>query len=275
ALGGVGRLYGDTTYPADIHGDSFRLALEAGAQLVDMEFMQFEPVVTYCPAGARGMEMPTAMLGDGAHLLNRHGERFMFRYNPDHGEKNIEKASMALCIAEEVAAGRGLEGGTVRFDTTVLAPEVLESYVQHCKRLRHAGLDPAKIGPLVRPAAHSIMGGIRVDATGFTHVSGLYACGEAAGGFHGASRIAGNGAGEAMAMGWVVGRHAAQNALKQNQARAWRIDEARQRASVQLQPTSSTRLVAHEAATITQSIRHIMDQYAGLFRDQEGLDRGL
>jgi len=277
ALGGVGRLYGDTTYPADVHGDSFRLALEAGARLIDMEFMQFEPVVTVAPEGARGMEMPTAMLGDGAQLLNRHGERFMFRYNPEHGEKNIEKARMALCIAEEVAAGRGLEGGTVRFDTTVLAPEVLESYVQHCKRLRHAGWDPAQIGPLVRPTAHSIMGGIQVDATGFTQVAGLYACGEAAGGFHGASRIAGNGAGEAMAMGWVVGRHAAQDALAAGNDRSWQVDATAQlsRLLTLSEPLSARSGASADAATVTQTIRHIMDQHAGLFRDQQGLNQGL
>lgn len=277
ALGGAGRLYGDTTYPADIHGDSFRLALEAGARLIDMEFMQFEPVVTVAPAGAKGMEMPTAMLGDGAHLLNRHGERFMLRYNPGHGEKNIEKARMALCIAEEVAAGRGLEGGTVRFDTTVLAPEVLESYVQHCKRLRRAGWDPAQIGPLVRPTAHSIMGGIRVDATGHTQVAGLYACGEAAGGFHGASRIAGNGAGEAMAMGWVVGRHAAQEALSASNNVPWQVDATAHLSHLltSCKPPSTTSGDVGDAATIRQMIRHIMDQHAGLFRDQQGLNQGL
>ena len=72
------------------------LALKAGARLIDMEFVQFEPVVTVWPEECRGMEMPTAMLGDGAHLLNADGERFMFRYNPEHGEKQIEKAKMSL-----------------------------------------------------------------------------------------------------------------------------------------------------------------------------------
>lgn len=96
AMGGIGRIYSDSTYPADVGSDSYGLALKHGARLIDMEFVQFEPVVTVWPEDCRGMEMPTAMLGDGAHLKNAKGERFMFRYNPEHGEKQIEKAKMAL-----------------------------------------------------------------------------------------------------------------------------------------------------------------------------------
>lgn len=273
ALGGVGRLYGDTTYPADVYGDGLMLALEAGARLTDMEFMQFEPVVTYWPEGARGMEMPTAMLGDGAYLLNSMGERFMFRYNPGQGERGIEKAKMALCIAEEVAQGRGLVGGTVRFDTTALSSETLESYVHHCRRLRKAGLDPARQGPLVRPAAHSIMGGIRVDEHGRTDVDGLYACGEATGGFHGASRIAGNGAGEAMTMGWVVGGTAAAHALSTSARHNCEANVRQLLADIPMRTTLPLNRQATQA--IITDVRKVMDSCAGLFRDEVTLADGL
>ncbi|WP_216851220.1 FAD-binding protein [Acidisphaera sp. L21] len=209
AAGGIGRLYDDSTYPADVSAGSYGVALEAGARLVDMEFVQFEPVVTVWPEACRGMEMPTAMLGDGAHLLNAEGERFMLRYNPGHGERQIEKARMALCIQQEIDAGRGLAGGTVLFDTRPVPRERLESYVSHCRRLRSAGLDPAVQGPLVRPAAHSQMGGIHIDANGWSGVPGLYAAGEAAGGVHGASRIAGNGCSDTVVFGGLAGRGAA------------------------------------------------------------------
>nr|WP_255720453.1 FAD-binding protein [Acuticoccus kalidii] len=209
AMGGIGRLYDDSTYPVDVAADAYALALEAGASLIDMEFVQFEPLVTVHPDGARGMEMPTAMLGDGAPLLNAEGERFMFRYNPEHGEKRIEKARMSLCIQQEIDEGRGFPDGTVKLDTTVLPSATLESYVNHCKRLRASGLDPATDCPRVRPAAHSEMGGVFITETGATGVPGLFACGEASGGIHGASRLAGNGGGETMAMGWLVGRAAA------------------------------------------------------------------
>ena len=88
-----------------------------------MEFVQFEPTVVVYPEGAKGMEMPTAMLGDGAHLLNSLGERFMYRYNPIHGELHIEKANMALCIQKEIDEGRGFPDGTILFDTTKVLPD--------------------------------------------------------------------------------------------------------------------------------------------------------
>lgn len=271
AMGGVGRIYGDSTYPADVSGDAAVLALEAGAQLVDMEFVQFEPVVTLSPEGARGMEMPTAMLGDGAALRNASGERFMFRYNPEHGERKIEKARMALCIQQEIDEGRGLEGGTVLFDTTTVPPEKLEAYVSHCKRLRQCGLDPLQQGPLVRPAAHSIMGGIHIDETGSAGVPGLYACGEASGGIHGASRIAGNGGGETLAMGWIVGRAAAQAVLSGTASKQAINDIKRPLESL----FRGGALSMDSIAGLKDDIRKTMDETAGLYRTASALQDGL
>ena len=213
AAGGIGRLFDDSTYPADVSAGAYGLALQAGARLIDMEFVQFEPVVTVHPVGCAGMEMPTAMLGAGAHLLNAQGDRFMFRYNPEHGERHIEKARMSLCIQTEIDAGRGFPDGTVLFDTRPVPPAQLESYVSHCRRLRAAGLDPREQGPRVRPAAHSQMGGIFIDETGSCGVPGLYAGGEAVGGLHGASRIAGNGCSDTIVLGAVAGRGAAAGLL--------------------------------------------------------------
>lgn len=296
AMGGIGRLYDESTYPADINGDGLMLALQAGAKLTDMEFVQFEPVVTYHPEGAQGMEMPTAMLGEGAHLLNNKGERFMLRHNPGLGERGIEKARMALCIAQEVAEGRGLKGGTVRFDTTVMRPDDLESYVNHCKRLRKAGLDPSIEGPLVKPAAHSIMGGVLIDVNGETSVPGLFACGEVTSGIHGASRIAGNGAGEAMAMGWIVGRAAAAEASLTSHEGNIVVPKVAARALGHVairfpslcadydentakragaSHSNHAEQYAQALATITTQVREIMSSKAGLYRDVDGLTSGL
>jgi succinate dehydrogenase/fumarate reductase flavoprotein subunit len=208
ALGGLGQLYEDSTYPSDIAASAYGLGYEAGAQLVDMEFVQFEPLCTFAPKALRGLEMPTSMLAEGAHLLNAAGERFMFRHNPQWGERRIEKAKLSLFIQQEIDEGRGVEGGVV-YDATRVAPEVVEGYGRHCKRLRKAGLDPSHLKVLVRPAAHSQMGGIWIDSGGATSVPGLYAAGEAAGGVHGASRIAGNGGADALVFGDVAGGSAA------------------------------------------------------------------
>jgi succinate dehydrogenase/fumarate reductase flavoprotein subunit len=270
AMGGIGRLYEASTYPADVSSDSYAIALEAGATLIDMEFVQFEPTVTVFPEGARGMEMPTAMLGDGAQLLNALGERFMFRHNPVHGERLIEKARMSFCIQQEIDEGRGLPDGTVYFNTSTVPAERLESYVSHCKRLRNSGLEPTKEMPRVRPAAHSQMGGVKIDATGFTGIPGLFACGETSGGVHGASRMAGNSGAETLIMGWVVGRAA---------AAAARRSQSRAASSLSTQPILDDLFGGRPSADDVMDVRkeagQIMVEKAGLYRDEVKLKEGL
>lgn len=271
ALGGIGRLYDDSTYPADIAATSYALAYDAGARLIDMEFVQFEPVVTVFPEACRGMEMPTAMLGDGAHLVNAQGERFMFRYNPGHGETHIEKARMALCIQREIDEGRGLPDASVLFDTTVVPREKLESYLQHCKRLRSAGLEPSEAGPHVRPAAHSQMGGVAIDERGWSGVPGLFAGGEAAGGVHGASRLAGNGGSDTLVFGAVAGRGAA-DALVTNGGRDWAriVGDA-----VAPLRAALDRAGAPTADEVKAATSQIMAKAAGLYRNETDLTGGL
>jgi succinate dehydrogenase/fumarate reductase flavoprotein subunit len=291
ALGGIGRLYGDSTYPADVAADAYALAYDAGASLVDMEFVQFEPTIVVHPAGCRGMEMPTAMLGDGAQLRNAVGERFMFRVNPEHGEKRIEKARMSLVIQREIDEGRGFPDGTVLFDTTVVPPELLESYGSHVKRLRHAGLEPTREAPHVRPAAHSHMGGVRIDEHGWSGVPGLWAAGEAAGGVHGASRLAGNSGSDILVMGARAGRAAAAASRRTNgaaesdgaaaYARAARVDAAwRDWPAIEAAAAAPLRAVIGRAQgappdEVKQAVRGIMARAAGLYRQQETLEKGL
>lgn len=271
AMGGIGRIYDDSTYPADIAADSYALAYDVGARLVDMEFVQFEPVVTVWPEECRGLEMPTAMLGDGARLINAKGERFMFRYNPEHGEKRIEKARMSLCIQQEIDEGRGFPDGTVLFDTTSVPRDRLESYISHCKRLRAAGVDPAVEGPRVRPAAHSQMGGVHIDHHGWSGVPGLYACGEAAGGVHGASRLAGNGGSETIIFGAIAGRGAASGLLAPA-ARDWpRIE----RMAVDSLRAAGRTHGSAEPIEIKRAVRQLMARAAGLYRDATGLAGGI
>lgn len=270
ATGGIGAIYADSTYPADVAADSYVFAFGAGATLIDMEFVQFEPTIVVHPEDCKGMEMPTAMLGDGAHLVNANGERFMFRYNPGHGELQIEKARMSLCIQREIDEGRGFPDRSVLFDTTRLAPERLESYVSHCKRLRAAGVEPATQGPRVRPAAHSHMGGALIDERTWTGVPGLYAAGEAAGGVHGASRLAGNGGSDVIVFGGIAGKAAATQRL-QIAGRPWqRIHEQALRALRLAHAGGGER----RPDEVTRAVREIMLETAGLYRDEAGLASG-
>lgn len=271
AMGGIGRIYSDSTYPADVGSDSYGLALKHGARLIDMEFVQFEPVVTVWPEDCRGMEMPTAMLGDGAHLKNAKGERFMFRYNPEHGEKQIEKAKMALCVQTEIDEGRGLPDDSVIFDTTVLPAERLESYKTHVRRLRNAGVDPLTTPPHVRPASHSQMGGVAIDDRGWTGVPGLYSGGESAGGVHGASRLAGNGCADTLVFGALAGRGAA-DGISPARSREWHKIVA---SSLEAINRCADRSGGAQVSTLKQSVRDIMLRSAGLWRHEQGLSAGL
>lgn len=273
ATGGIGAIYGDSTYPLDVASDSYAMAWAAGAPLTDMEFVQFEPTVIVFPEGAQGMEMPTAMLGEGAHLLNAEGERFMFRYNPGNGERQIEKAKMALAIQSEIDAGRGFPDGTVAFDTTVLAPEKLESYVSHCRRLRTSGVEPATEMPRVRPAAHSLMGGTQVDADTRTAVPGLFAAGEAAGGVHGASRLAGNGATDVIVSGGLSGRAAARHAAAvSSRGRDWaRVEDE----AVEPLRAATGREEGVSPDHVKKAVREAMRAGVGLRRSRAGLEATL
>jgi len=270
AMGGIGRLYSDSTYPVDVAADSYALALEAGATLIDMEFVQFEPLVVVHPEGCAGMEMPTGMLGAGAQLLNGAGERFMFRHNPEHGEQRIEKARLSLCIQQEIDSGRALPDGTVLLDTTKVPRAKLESYISHCKRLRSAGGEPTVEGPHVCPAAHSQMGGVFVDSAGWAGVPGLYVCGEAAGGVHGASRLAGNGGGEAFAMGWLVGRAAAEAAAN-TPARTGGTDRTRV-AHLALRALAGDGRNGGSSREIKSELGKVMRESAGLYRSGPALE---
>lgn len=273
ATGGIGAIYGDSTYPLDVASDSYAMAWAAGAPLIDMEFVQFEPTVIVFPEGAQGMEMPTAMLGEGAHLLNAEGERFMFRYNPGNGERQIEKAKMALAIQSEIDAGRGFPDGTVAFDTTVLAPEKLESYLSHCRRLRTAGVEPTTEMPRVRPAAHSLMGGTQVDAETRTAVPGLFAAGEAAGGVHGASRLAGNGATDVIVSGGLSGRAAARHAAAvSSRDRDWARVEGE---AMEPLRAATGREEGVSPDHVKKAVREAMRSGVGLRRSRAGLEATL
>lgn len=208
ALGGIGQVYADSTYPVDVTGVGYGLAYDAGATLIDMEFVQFEPLVAVSPKSIHGLELPTSFLVEGGRLLNSSGERFMFKHNPEHGEGRVEKARLSLCIQDEIDAGRDVRGGIV-YDLRHVPEATLTSYARHYRQLINAGVDPAKDEILVRPAAHSQMGGVQIDQDTWSGVPGLFVAGETAGGLHGASRIAGNGSSDALVFGALAGEAAA------------------------------------------------------------------
>ncbi len=260
ATGGIGRLYPFSTYPGDVSGDGLALAYEIGAELIDMEFVQYEPTVILHPASARGLLMPTVLLGDGAVLMNRNQKRFMLEREPIRREKN-QKHILAWAIEEEVARGSGSPHGGVYFDCRPVPRAVLEGYSELISRLAGLGIDITREPVEVGPVAHSFMGGIRVREDGSASVAGLYAAGEAAGGIWGANRIAGTGGTEMMVFGKIAGRAAssyAGSAPAQKPAEDFWVPDG-----------------DRDSSAVFHEIQRILADEAGLGRSQAGLERGI
>jgi aspartate oxidase len=206
ATGGAGQLFATTTNPRGSLGSGYAIALDAGAELMDMEFISFEPFITSAPAEHAGHDLPTTVLREGARLLNGRGEEFLLEQSPT---KDIICRSMV----REVMEGRGTESGSVVFDLTGMDPDVASRYVGIVEALRKRGIDSREARLEVMPAQHYMMGGIRVDERGESSIPGLFAVGEACGGAHGAHRLAAGGGFEVVAGGAVVGEAAARMAL--------------------------------------------------------------
>jgi len=214
ATGGWGRMYRITSNSWEGTGDGAAMAYQAGAELKDMEFVQFHPTGMIWPPGARGLLVTEAVRGEGGLLRNREGERFMVRYDPIKRELSSRDV-VARSIFKEVQAGRGSPHGGVFLDITHRGAQAirraLPSMVEQFESL--AGVDITKEAMEVAPTIHYTMGGINVEAeTAATTVPGLFAAGEAAAGLHGANRLGGNSLGDILVFGKRAGEAAAADA---------------------------------------------------------------
>lgn len=202
AWGGVGNLLGRSTYPGDIRGNTLGMAKKVGAVMIDMEFLEFEPLVVLDPPGAAGEPSPTAMLGEGGYLRNADGERFLLRVRPQ-GEAGASKSLINREAWKQIQQGKGSPHGGVYLDLRHIDRAVLQSYPWFFDRLMNAGCDPNLQQIEIGPAPHSFSGGIRIDENYASNIQGLYAVGEACGGIHGACRCAGNAGSQAALSGML------------------------------------------------------------------------
>jgi succinate dehydrogenase / fumarate reductase, flavoprotein subunit len=257
ATGGVGKAWKFTSNSWECTGDGISLALDAGAELIDMECIQFHPTGMVWPPSVRGILVTEGVRGDGGTLKNSEGVRFMFNYIPEffksetadnekeadawyEDKKNnrrtpdlLPRDEVARAINSEVKAGRGSPHGGVLLDIASRRPadyirKRLPSMYHQFKEL--AGVDITKEAMEVGPTCHYIMGGVRVEAdTAATRVPGLYAAGEVAGGLHGANRLGGNSLSDLVVFGRRAGLAAAEyvRALKAGpSADAGQVDAA-------------------------------------------------
>lgn len=262
AAGGVGQVYRHTTNPPTATGDAIGLAWRAGAELSDLEFMQFHPTALTYP-GVRTHLISEAVRGEGAILRNAKGEAFMERY--DARKELAPRDVVARAIAAEMAQdGREF----VWLDLRHLAPELVESrfpnIVAFCRE--HGFNVPAEMIP-VAPAAHYFIGGVRTDLWGRTSIPGLYAAGEAAAtGLHGANRLASNSLLEAAVFGRRVAEAiAARDAAPADATRATAPSEPRL-------PALAGEL---SLASLRADLQGEMWEHVGLLRREEGLQAAL
>jgi succinate dehydrogenase/fumarate reductase flavoprotein subunit len=212
ASGGCGDIYPLSTYPKGITGDGYAIAYSAGAELVDMEFLQYDPCGFVTPPELRGRVMVTTLLNEGAELYNAQKERFIIR---DCGSYDIQKSEIARRMYMEIKAGRGTKNGGVYYDTTKLPHDrmAIDHNLFYAPALA-AGLDMTKEPAEVAPLAHSCMGGLSIDRDCATALEGLFAAGEVTGGVHGANRIGGSAGTEIFVFGCLAGNAAAEYSAK-------------------------------------------------------------
>lgn len=211
ASGGFGRLFPESTNSADIGGDGIAMAYRAGAVLTDMEFIQFEPSAAVWPPQVAGKGIVTTMFYDGAVLRAADGRRFMLEHS-DKGEC-VPKDVQSKCIYREISTHGGTPHGGVWFDATQVPEEKWQgAYKPYLNRYLACDIDLRKEPVEIAPAAHTTCGGVRIDENCRTGIPGLIACGEVAGGLHGANRLGGNAGLETMVFGRIAGTAAISDA---------------------------------------------------------------
>jgi fumarate reductase (CoM/CoB) subunit A len=268
ATGGASRIYDISTNSATGTGDGFALGYRAGAELIDMEMVQFHPTGAVYPYDARGRLVTEAVRGEGGVLLNSKGERFMERYDPERMELSTRDV-VARSIAREIAEGRGTPRGGVWLDVTHLPPgQIEEKLPLMLEQFLAFGIDIRKERMEVSPTAHHFMGGLRITPSCETTVPGLYACGEAAGGVHGANRLGGNSLAETQ----VFGKRAGEAAGKAP-SRGIRIDTRHLERYRRMM--DDFRSGGVNPVTITRKLQEAMWNGAGIARNAKDLETTL
>ncbi len=306
ATGGMGRIYKISSNSWDCTGGGISLAYHAGADLIDMEFVQFHPTGMVWPPSVRGLLITEGVRGEGGVLRNKDGKRFMFDDIPENyrnqtsmdeeegwrytqGDKNAKRPPelltrdhVARCIRREIKEGRGSPHGGVFLDIAWIK-EKISNAPEHIKRklpsMYHqfkelAGVDITKEPMEVGPTTHYIMGGVRVDAdTQMTSVPGLFAAGECAAGLHGANRLGGNSLSDLLVFGKRAGEYAAKFA-KDNAFKP--IPDA------QVQEITSSALAPFErngsgqnAFQIQSHMQEFMQDLVGIVRTEKELTEAL
>ena len=274
ATGGIGKAWPITSNSWEYTGDGMALAYDAGADLMDMEFVQFHPTGMVWPPGVQGILVTEAVRGEGGILRNKSGERFMERYDPMRMELSTRDV-VARAIYTEVREGRGTEHGGAYLDISQKPAEYVKRKLpsMYHQFLELADVDITK-GPMeVGPTCHYTMGGVKVEAdTAASSVPGLFAAGEAAAGLHGANRLGGNSLSDLLVFGRRAGLAAAEHAKRTGTPPldARQIEEAERAMLAPFERTDGESPYALHA-----DLQENMQKLVGIFRTEEDLRLAL
>ena len=281
AAGGHAAIYNrHTSRDDENNGDGAALAFDAGASLMDMEFMQFHPtgmaVDEANPEWApwSGRLVTEAVRGEGGRLFNAEGERFMERYSPDQMELDARDV-VARAIAREIGEGRGTEHGGVYLDISHRDADFIEERLPRMyERFQDLGVDMAEEPVEVAPTSHYGMGGVAVDDHGESDVDGLFAIGETMAGVHGANRLGGNSLAETVAYGVVAGERIADRVDGPGE-----VPDALREETVEPHLRDLRAMAdndgANEVDAVLADLRELMWEHAGILRDESSLREGL
>src|SRR6266581_4504834 len=268
ATGGGGNMYQINTNAPSNTGEGYAWASDMGAELVDMEMIQFHPTGMAFPPEKRGTLVTEKVRGNGGILKNSLGERFMERYQPQRlelaGRDEVTKA-----IYQEIQEGRGTEHAAVYLDIThweegkaeKLVPDVFAAHME-------VGIDVRKQMMEVTPSMHHMMGGYAINEWGETNVDGLYAVGEVTTSVHGANRLGGNSLAEGQVFGRRAGMHAAEYVKG---SRSPEITQSAIDTEIQRIESLLTKKTGAKAADMLSSIKAVMWNNVGIIRDEEKL----
>ena len=274
ATGGWGKAYKVTSNSWESTGDGAALAFRAGAELADMEMVQFHPTGMTWPPGARGILVTEGVRGEGGLLFNSEGERFMEKYDPARKELSSRDV-VARGIYKEVKAGRGTPHGGAWLDITHKGAAFIKRKLpgMYEQLLSLADVDITKSRFEVAPTIHYTMGGLRVDPyTGATSVPGLFAAGECAAGLHGANRLGGNSLSDIL----VFGRRAGAGAMEYaKEAKMPKIDNTEVQAEVERVIAPLSRTEGENPYKLHEELQEIMAAHAGIERNGPSLEEGL
>jgi succinate dehydrogenase / fumarate reductase, flavoprotein subunit len=310
ATGGVGRAYKVTSNSWEYTGDGQSLAYHAGAELIDMEYVQFHPTGMIWPPSVMGILVTEGVRGEGGILLNKDGKRFMFENIPElyraqtadnpeegwrytQGDKNsrrppelLTRDHVSRCIMDEVKNGRGSPHGGVFLDIAWIK-EKIPNAPEHIKKklpsmyhqfMQLANLDITEEPMEVGPTTHYIMGGVRVDGeTQMTNVPGLFAAGEVAAGLHGANRLGGNSLSDLLVFGQRAGEFAANFAAQQKPAQIddSQIEEAARQALAPFDRAVNPGANGEGPYQIQHDLQDTMQTLVGIVRRQDEMTRAL